>query len=183
MNVATASTTAPDGTVVTARDRSNHFGAKAPFTITKAVNASRSVASDGVRGRELRSASSSPWARPVTWTYLVTNTGDAPIDLTSVTDDGGVAGSIAFLPGLGEHDRSVRPLQRRRRERQLPARSGRDVALPRDRASRRPGQYTNTATANGVALIGALQIPLTPVTDVANLYGTPPEPKIHVVKR
>ena len=41
-----------------------------------------------------------PIGSPVTWTYLVTNDRRRPSRSTSSasTDDGGIAGSIAFLP-------------------------------------------------------------------------------------
>ena len=53
---------------------------------------------------------------------------------------------------VGQHDR--RRVQRRRPQPQQHARPGRGLALPRHRHRRRPVQYMNTATANGVFRVG-----------------------------
>src|SRR5262249_17517211 len=88
---------APDQSTVSSTDRSYHFGAAATLTLEKAVNAADPwhptvyEDADYAAGVVLRTGAT------VTWTYLVKNTGDVAVDLTGVTDDGGVAGDIAFL--------------------------------------------------------------------------------------
>jgi hypothetical protein len=180
MNVATASTTDPDGIPDTARDRSYHSGATTPFTITKAVNAADPWHPTAYEDANSPVGVVLTVGVTVTWTYLVRNNGTAPIDLTSVTDDGGVLGSIAFLPdsvntfdpGFNDGDLNHNSLL-----------DPGETWLFRATGTVPSEQYTNTATATGVAIIGGLHIPLAPVTDVANLYGTPIDPTIHVVKK
>src|SRR5262249_37469771 len=104
------------------------------------------------------------------------STNVVPIDLTSVTDDGGVPGSVDFLPtsvntlnpafndGDVNHNNLLDP-----GETWLYVASG-DVAA---------GDYENTATANGVFRVGGVPFQ-TSATDVANIRGT--EPGIKVLK-
>ena len=180
LNVATASTVAPDGTVVTARDRSFHTGSPIALTITKAVNAADPWNPTAYEDANSPIGVVVTVGSTVTWTYLVRNSGTVAIDLTSVTDDGGVAGSIAFLPdsvntldpteacndGDLNHNCMLDP---------------NEVWLFSHTGIAPAGQYTNTGTANGVAHVGAVSVMLT-ATDVANLYGTPVTPTIQVVK-
>jgi len=79
-NEATASAEGA-GTTVTDSDLSHHTGSLPGLDIVKLVNGEDANDAPGVF---------IPVGDPVTWTYLVTNTGDATVDDIEVTDDQGV---------------------------------------------------------------------------------------------
>src|SRR5262249_38482968 len=89
--------TAPDGTPVGDTDRSYHFGANAKLVVKKAVNAVDPFNPTQYEDADYPAGVVLTIGSTVTWTYLVTNIGDVPIDVTGVTDDGGVPGNVAFL--------------------------------------------------------------------------------------
>ncbi|HEV2843212.1 MAG TPA: hypothetical protein VG477_00060 [Thermoanaerobaculia bacterium] len=81
-NIGTVSGTAPDGSKLTAEDPSHYFGDQnAKIDVETAVNGQDA---DNPNGPTL------PMGSPVTWTYVVTNTGDVNLTGVAVTDDRGV---------------------------------------------------------------------------------------------
>jgi Ca2+-binding RTX toxin-like protein len=169
MNLATATSTAPDGSLVTASDRSFHVGATTTLTLVKAVNAADPFAPTAYEDANVVPGVVLPAGTPVTWTYLVTNRGNVPLDLVGVTDDGGVPGSIAFLPdpilsagGTNIGDLNANALL-----------DPREAWLFRSVGTVAAGPYRNTAIATGTFKGVTPELTVT-VTDVANISGTPP---------
>jgi hypothetical protein len=81
-NIGAVSGTAPDGSKLTAEDPSHYFGDQnAKIDVETAVNGQDA---DNPNGPTL------PMGSPVTWTYVVTNTGDVNLTGVAVTDDRGV---------------------------------------------------------------------------------------------
>jgi hypothetical protein len=93
-NVGTVTAKAPDGTEVDADDPSHYFGDQNPaIAIEKRTNGQRATAAPGPKLAV---------GAPVTWTYLVTNTGDVNLADVKVADDKGVAVTcpkISLHPG------------------------------------------------------------------------------------
>ena len=80
-NVGTATGTPPSGPTVTANDPSNYRGLTAGFQFEKLVNGFQA---DQPPGPSLAVGA------PVTWTYMVVNTGDVALTKIKVTDNRGV---------------------------------------------------------------------------------------------
>ena len=180
VNVARVSAMAPDGSLVTDTDRSNHFGATATLTIQKAVNAVDPWNPTAYEDADYAPGVVLPIGSTVTWTYLVANTstgaGAVAIDLTSVTDDGGITGSIAFLPmSVNTLDAAYNDGDRNHNNLLDPG----EVWLFRATGTVPVLPYMNTATANGVFRVGGRPF-MTSATDVANILGT--GPGINVIK-
>ena len=140
---------------MSAADTANYFGFQATITLTKAVNGQAESTPPGL---------TIPVGDPVTFTYVVTNTGNVTLD--PVTLDDSVLGAITcpqttLDPGDAET---------------CTAGGGDAVA----------GQYTNTATAagQGVDNTGSplVQLQLTD-TAIANYFGEENVPAIMVVKQ
>ena len=112
VNDATASATAPDGSQVTSVASSYHFGGTGHMIVQKAVNAADPWHPTAYEDANYANGVVLPVGSSVTWTYLVTNNGDVAIDLTGVSDDGGLGSGIAFLaqpvstthPGFNDGD-------------------------------------------------------------------------------
>jgi hypothetical protein len=147
-NVGTATAKAPDGTEVEADDPSHYFGDQNPaITIEKRTNGQRATAAPGPN---LAVGS------PVTWTYLVTNSGDVNLADVKVVDDKGVAVTCPKV--------SLRP-----GESMTCTGSGTAVA----------GQYENTGTATAASSCGAK----VSAHDVSHYYGEGPKtPSIKIKK-
>ncbi len=172
--LSSATVTATDvhlGTSVTANDPSDHFGVVNQISVDKAVNAV-----DPWHPTVYEDANSAPGpvlitGSTVTWTYLVTNQGNTPVDLAGLQDDAGNGQSGPRLQrrhvrSAGTPTRTVCSIRARRGSSRPPGSSG-------------PGEYTNTATASGQVLGEPVPASVT-ATDVAHLYGT--APGIHVVE-
>lgn len=138
-NLGTATASPPAGPVVTATDPSHYFGEAPGISLGKSVNGEDA---DTPPGPSLFTGSS------VTWTYLVTNTGDVPLTDVTVTDDRGVAVSCPktmLQPG----------------ESMTCTASGNVVR----------GQYSNVGTATGTPPTG----PNVTASDPAHYFGVTPE--------
>ncbi len=80
-NIGTATGTTPAQTTVTDSDPSHYFGSAPAIEIEKATNGEDADAAPGPY---------IPEGDPVTWTYVVTNTGNVTLTDVAVTDDQGV---------------------------------------------------------------------------------------------
>ena len=80
-NLGSVTATDPFGTDVTDTDPSHYFGAASGIDIEKSTNGADA---DNAPGPVV------PIGNPITWTYVVTNTGDTPLTGVAVTDDQGV---------------------------------------------------------------------------------------------
>ena len=183
VNIATASTTAPDGSTVAAaiaatRRRLRRSGS----ALSKAVNAA-----DPWHPTHYEDANSPlgpivTAGSAVTWTYLVRNDGTVAIRPSRRSPTtAAFAGSIAFLPVSVN---TIDPLVRCN-DGDVNGNCMLDPGeswLYRASGAAPLGQYENTATANGVAFVGGVPTMVT-ATDVAYLYGTVDHPKIVVVKK
>lgn len=170
-NVATARGTpvSPSGqSSIVDTDPANHFGVNAAILVIKSTN--------GQDANTPYGPILAPGA-PVTWTYLVRNTGNVPLVDVTVVDDQGVVvecgandadddGDIDFL----DHDVAFQVTC-----------TGNGTAVP--------GQYTNIATVegipaddNGEPLLGVdgNQLPHPTDTDPSNYFS--PQPSIDLVK-
>src|SRR5262249_21747732 len=79
-NTATATATGSTGKTVTASDVNWHFGTTPQIFVRKLTNG---VYAPTAPGLQLSVGT------PVTWTYQVTDQGDAPVKVTSIRDDNG----------------------------------------------------------------------------------------------
>jgi uncharacterized repeat protein (TIGR01451 family) len=143
-NVATATGTDPLEVVVEATDPSHYLGYGVGIDIEKATNGEDADVAPGAQIAE---------GDPVTWTYVLTNTGDAPIaDVTLVDDKGEVP---VFLGGDTNGDTLLDPDE---------------IWTFEAKGIASEGQYTNLATATGVDPEGGT------VTDEdpSNYNGVPP---------
>ena len=170
-NSVTLTTTAPDRTTLTRRERSFHIGVAAPLELVKAVNAADPLAPTQYEDADFAPGLTLPIGDVLTWTYLLRNTGSAVVEVVGIQDDGGVPGAVGFAPdpvedadgfNVGDADRDglLDP-----GEAWLFRRAGLDTVAR--------GQYRNTATAFAV-VHGADPAVQVTATDVANVYGTPP---------
>ena len=177
-NVVTLTTTLPDGTTLTKRERSFHFGALAPLELVKSVNPVDPLAPTPYEDANFAPGVILPIGALVRWHYLLRNTGNFALDVVGIQDDGGVVGAVAFLAdpvldaqgfNLGDVDRDglLDPGETWRYQ----SPDTHTVAF---------GQHTNTATAfamfHGVS--PAVQVT---ATDVANVWGSP-TPGIAITK-
>ena len=80
-NLGSVTATDPFGTDVTDTDPSHYFGAASGIDIEKSTNGADA---DNAPGPVV------PIGDPITWTYVVTNTGDTPLTGVAVTDNQGV---------------------------------------------------------------------------------------------
>src|SRR5262245_39278641 len=87
-NTATASGTPPPGagSVVTGTDVDNHFGSVTGINVAKLTNGSENNTAPGLFV---------PVGSTVTFTYVVTNTGNVPLSGVVVRDDNGTPGNLA----------------------------------------------------------------------------------------
>ncbi len=141
------------GTPVSATGTANYFGAAPAITLTKEVNGQHEPDAPGL---DLLIG------EPVTFTFLVTNTGNVTLDPVTLTDT--VLGSItcpqtSLAAGASETCTAT----------------GGDAAL---------GQHTNQATANGQGVdnTGGPVGPSATATDTANYFGSERLPAISLVK-
>ena len=180
VNDATVSATAPDGSSVTSIAASYHFGVTTPqLSIQKSVNAADPWHPTAYEDANYPNGVVLPIGSQVIWSYLVTNNGAVQIDLTSVTDDGGLGSGIAFLPG------SVNTIDPNFNDGDLNHNSMLDPGETWlfEYTGTVPNQttpYHNIATANGVARIAGVPTLVT-ATDGAYIQPTA-SPGIHVVK-
>jgi Ca2+-binding RTX toxin-like protein len=170
-NGVTLTTTAPDGTTVTRRELSFHLGVATPLELVKAVNAANPLAPTQYEDADFAPGAIMFIGDPLTWTYLLRNTGNAVLEVVGIQDDGGVPGGVGFAPdpvedadgfNVGDADRDglLGP-----GEAWLFQRTGLDTVAP--------GLHTNTATAFATFHGANPVVPVT-ATDVANVYGTSP---------
>ena len=162
VNRATASSSTPDGGTVSDDDPSHHVGVVASVSIVKSVNGQDANTAPGVVAIV---------GTPLAFTYAVTNTGQVALTVFDLTDDGGVAGSIAFRPtgvltagGRNIGDADADGILDVGESWQYRA-TGTAVA----------GQYTNTAvvtTTFGTTVVKD--------TDIANVFGY--QPSITITK-
>ncbi len=123
-NLGTATGTAPDGSLVEGSDPSHYFGAEAAIELEKSTNGQDA---DDPPGPTIAVGD------PVSWEYVVTNTGAVDVTRISVIDDQGVAVSCpATVLAPGESMTC----------------SGSGIA--------QPGQYSNLGTASGTTADGSL---------------------------
>ena len=112
------------GDTISAEDPSNYFGFLAGIDVEKSTNG---VDADAAPGVEVLVGD------PITWTYVVTNTGDSPIaDVVLVDDRGEVP---VFIGGDTNSDTLLDPDETWTYE-------AKGIAVA--------GQYTNVATATGI---------------------------------
>jgi hypothetical protein len=141
VNIGRATAKDPDGTELEAEDPSHYFGDQNPaIAIEKRTNGQRATAAPGP-ALAVGSA--------VTWTYLVTNTGDVNLADVKVVDDKGVAVTCPKT--------SLRP-----GEAMTCTGSGTAVA----------GQYENTGTVTASSACGAK----VSAHDVSHYFGEGPPP-------
>ena len=89
-NVGTVTAHDALGTRVTATDADNYFGSAARMTLVKTTNDTDNNAAPGP---------SIPVGSPVTWKYVVTNTGNVALSNLAITDNK-IAGTICSAPSL-----------------------------------------------------------------------------------
>ncbi len=139
-NTATVTGTPPGGLAdVTATDESHYFGAQPSITVKKSTNGEDADAAPG------------PYilvGNPITWTYVVTNTGNVDLTGVTVTDDklGKVVCAIALLPTSASETCTAD-----------------GTALV--------GEYENTATATGTPPGGLSAVT---ATDLSHYFGAAP---------
>jgi hypothetical protein len=92
VNVGTATGIPPIGPPVTAEDPSNYFGAAPSISLQKFTNGEDADEAPGLKVLA---------GDPVTWTFVVTNTGNVELVNVAVTDDqeGLIASNFALAPG------------------------------------------------------------------------------------
>jgi hypothetical protein len=145
VNVGTATGTPPVGPVVTASDPSHYVGQTPAIGIVKSTNGEDA---NSPPGPILKTGAN------VTWTYLVTNTGDMRLTQVAVTDDKGV--TVTCPKTVLEPGESMTCTA-----------SGKAVV----------GQYKNIGTATGLPLAGP---PAVTATDPSHYYAQ--SPKIWIKK-
>ena len=168
VNVATLTATGPDGTPTTQRERSHHFGATTPLELVKSVNPVDPFTPTSYEDADFAPGVILPTGSLITWSYVLRNGGTQPLAVVGIQDDGGVAGSVAFVPdpvldalgfNVGDVDRDglLDPGEA------WLYRSGTHTVGA--------GQYTNTATAFAMfhGVTPALSVT---ATDVANIFGS-----------
>ena len=143
-NVGTVTGTSPTGSTVSATNPDNYFGASPAITIVKKTNGTDN---DTAPGPTVAVGST------VTWTYLVTNTGNVALSNVTVTDDktGAVGGPISLAVGASTTF----------------TKTGTAVA----------GQYTNVGTVTGTSPTGST----VSATNPDNYFGS--NPAITIVKK
>ena len=137
-NVGTVTGTTPSGSTVTDADSSHYFGATKSIGVEKATNG---------EDADVPTGPLVPVGDPVSWAYVVTNTGDTELTNVVVTDDQGVVVSCPktdLAPG----------------ESMTCTATGTAVA----------GQYANIVTASGTLVGGATVSD----TDPSHYFGTAP---------
>ena len=171
VNVATLTTTPPDGTTLTKRARSFHLGVDVPLDLVKAIDPDDPFEPSSYENADFEPGVILPVGSQITWSYLLRNTGTQALSVIGIQDDGGVAGSVAFAPdpvldaqgfnvGDSDHDGLLDPGEA------WLFRSGvHTVAL---------GPYRNTATAFAT-FHGVTPVVQVTASNVANLRGTPVE--------
>ena len=127
------------GPPVTSTDLDNYFGVTPGINLVKLTNGTTTTR---------RTGPIVPVGSTVTFTYIVTNTGNVPLSGVVVTDDNGTPGNPA--------DDFNRHVHRRRHQRQRPARPDETWTYTATRIAT-AGQYTNTATATGQDVLGRPQ--------------------------
>jgi hypothetical protein len=88
----TATVTATDsllGQTVTATDPANLFGAVVSVQVKKAVNALKPLSPTGIEDSNAAPGKDLMLGTGVTWTYLLTNTGNIAVSVTSLVDNNG----------------------------------------------------------------------------------------------
>lgn len=126
-NTASVSATDTTGATVTDTDPSHYVGFVTGISVEKATNG---------QDADIPTGPYVPAGRPVTWTYVVTNTGDLPIENVALSDDRGVV--PVFEGGDSNGDGLLDPTE-------TWVYSGTGTALG--------GQYVNVATVTGRAVI------------------------------
>jgi hypothetical protein len=138
-NVGTVTAKDPDGLEVEADDPSHYLGDQNPaIAIEKRTNGQRATAAPGPK---------LTMGSPVTWTYLVTNTGDANLTDVQVADDKGVA---VTCPKTSLHPGEAMTC------------TGTGTAVA--------GQYENTGTVTAADSCGIK----VSAQDVSHYFGDPP---------
>jgi hypothetical protein len=179
VNAVTLTTTAPDGTTLTVRERSFHFGTLTSLELVKSVAPLDPSAPTPYEDADLAPGVILTVGTEIRFGYLLRNAGNFPLEVVGIQDDGGVAGTVAFAPdpvngpdgfNVGDLDKNglLDPGESWRFESPLTH----TVTL---------GQYTNTATAFAVfhGVTPAVEVT---ASDVANVYGVPVSPSISIKK-
>jgi hypothetical protein len=145
-NLGTAAGTAPagDGRTATAIDPDNHFGSNAHIRIIKLTNGTNNDTSPGLEV---------PTGSDVTFTYIVTNTGNVPLSNVTVTDDHGV---VPAFQGGDANGNGVLDLT------ETWTYTAATIATP--------GPYTNVGTATGTPPVGSS----VSATDPEHHFADPP---------
>ncbi len=123
------------GTTVWDDDINYQLGVTPAVQVDKAVDALDPLHPTTIEDANTQPAKELLVGTTAVWTYLVTNTGNAAVTITSLTDDNGYA--------VDDPRRLPPDLRLGRHERQRPARSRRDLALQGhdDRAERPVPQH------------------------------------------
>ncbi len=138
----TARGAGPSGTVtVTDTDPSHYFGAAPGIDIEKATNGNDA---------DLAPGPFIPVGDPVTWTYVVTNTGNAPLTGATVTDD--VIGPISCPAAID------------------PLAVGEIVTCTAPTGAAAAGQYKNNASVTATSPTGVVQD-----SDASHYFGEDPD--------
>ena len=142
VNVATVTAQGQGGETYTDTDPARYFGIGAPpaaIRIETAINAADPTSPTPVEDADNAPGRTLLVGTPITWTYQVFNEGDAPIQISAISDDFGTSTSaddFAPAPVLG------RWLQPRRHQSERAVGCGRGLALHlrRDLGRRLPGR-------------------------------------------
>jgi hypothetical protein len=149
-------------TKVSSSDPSDHFGENAQLTVVKAVNAVDRLHPTVLEDANYAPGPIVPVNSSVTWSYLVSNTGNVTLDLTGFQDDNGGLTSGFDIVNLVSGDTNNNGML-----------DPGETWLYLATGSAPLGQYKNTATATAVALGVPGAQPIT-AGDWAYLLGTAP---------
>jgi hypothetical protein len=148
---------------VTATDPANHFGTVVGVKVVDAVDAANPSAPTAYEDANSAPGSILPVGTAVTWTYLVTNTGNAPLSGVSVVDNAGTTGTTAddFKPKYSSGDSNGNGLLD-------PGETWLYTSAGVKSYSAVAGQYTGTASVTSTdTLLGQTAT----ASDVANHFG------------
>ncbi|MBU4234741.1 MAG: DUF11 domain-containing protein [Proteobacteria bacterium] len=147
-NIGTATGTPPVGANVTNTDPSHYFGSTPAITIEKATNGQDA---DSGTGPYVETGNA------ITWTYVVSNTGNSPLTNVTVTDDI-VDSATIHCPDDGNTDNIIATLA-----------AGASATCSATGIAA-PGQYANIGTAIGTPPVGANVTN----TDPSHYFGSTP---------
>ena len=158
------------GTVVTASDVSDHFGAVNSITVVKAVNAVDPLKPTAYEDANYPTGPVLAAGSTVTWTYAVKNTGTTSLDVTSLNDDAGTGdpllGFVVMPVFLADSSISGDTNKNGLLD---PGETWLYLATGTVAAR----QYANTATVTASVLGEAGVVREVTATDLANYLGTP----------